>query len=137
MNNEKIGILFSTHSKYEIKKIRGKVSSGLGKGGFFLSRDPYKSFFRGLLGKNPYPGTLNVELDIDWREVLPLKNYFQPVNMGGLWYSLGEIKDLLIVIIRPKKSGHPNNIVEIVASEYLRGYLNLKDGDEICFTVFL
>lgn len=119
------------------KRLNGIVRSGLGRGAYFISQEPYRSFFKGLLGKPPFPGTLNVELNSDWIEELPLKNHYQPANKGGFWYYLGEIENLKIVVIRPDKSKHPNNILEIVASEYLRDLFDLTDGDRISFYVFI
>ncbi len=41
---------------------RGYIKKGVGKGAYYVSREPYKSLFATLLECSPYPGTLNVEL---------------------------------------------------------------------------
>ncbi len=118
-------------------KIKGKVINGFGKGAFFLSREPYKSFFKGLLGNDPFPGTLNVKLDRPWKDVIPLPNTFQPVEYGGISYAIGSLNGLKIIVLRPHKSQHPQEVIEIVASKYLRKELKITNGNYIEFEVYV
>lgn len=118
-------------------KLKGKVVKGIGKGSYFLSLDPYKKFFRGLLGNDPYPGTLNIELEKDWDELFNFSNIFQPAGLGGIYYSLGVLNGIKVVIIRPHKSKHPSNIIEIVSDRYLREEINVVNGKIIEFEVFV
>jgi len=118
-------------------KVKGEVVEGIGKGAFFLSLEPYKSFFKGLLGKEPYPGTLNVKLDKNWDEYITLPNTFNPAGYGGISYALGSINGIKVVVIRPHKSKHPKNIIEIVSDKFLRGALNIVNGKKIEFEIFV
>ena len=118
-------------------KIKGKVIGGLGKGAFFLSKEPYKSFFRGLLGEDPFPGTLNVKLEKPWTEITSSWNTYQPAEYGGISYTLGKIGNLKIVVLRPHKSKHPPEVIEIVASKYLRKEFNITNGKTIEFEIYL
>jgi riboflavin kinase len=42
--------------------LSGTVKTGLGEGRYYLSRPGYKTQFHKVLGWDPYPGTLNLEL---------------------------------------------------------------------------
>ncbi|MBI4175781.1 MAG: CTP-dependent riboflavin kinase, partial [Candidatus Aenigmarchaeota archaeon] len=41
-------------------KLAGRVKSGVGEGGFFMSLEPYVQEMEKELGYVPYPGTLNM-----------------------------------------------------------------------------
>ncbi len=43
-------------------RIRGKVSSGLGRAHVFMAQTHYQEQFKQILGKTAWPGTLNVEV---------------------------------------------------------------------------
>ncbi len=43
--------------------LRGRIVSGTGKGGYYLRKEEFCTQFERILGKRPYPGTLNVEVD--------------------------------------------------------------------------
>lgn len=44
-------------------EIKGKVTSGFGKGAYFLSHEFYSSRFNKYCGFFPFPGTLNIIVD--------------------------------------------------------------------------
>ena len=46
-------------------RIRGKVSSGLGRAHIFMAQTHYQEQFRNILGSTAWPGTLNVNLEND------------------------------------------------------------------------
>jgi riboflavin kinase len=50
-------------SNKESISFKGKIVSGSGEGSYYMSLNGYKNQFRQKLGYEPYPGTLNVELD--------------------------------------------------------------------------
>lgn len=118
-------------------KVKGKVVRGIGKGSFFLSLDPYKSFFKGLLGKEPYPGTLNIELPDDWDKILSFPNEYQPAGYGGILYAMGNLQGIKVIVIRPQKSKHSKKIIEIVSDRYLRENLKIQNGKIIELDIFL
>lgn len=117
--------------------LNGYVFSGLGKGSFFVSLDEYKNFFSSLLGGDPYPGTLNVKLDnASWRDLN--WHYFKPENgFGAIYYRVGRLGKEKIIVIRPARSRHEDDVIEIVSSINLRKKYGLEDGDKISLEVFL
>ena len=60
--------------------IIGKVEPGLGKGQYYISREGYQNQFLQNLGFVPFPGTLNIKLD------LPFKPKEQKaIDIEGFW----------------------------------------------------
>jgi len=115
--------------------ITGRVVSGLGEGALYV--DLYRVFFIKYLGIDPFPGTLNIEVDnpVYVSEVLGMVN---PVRIPPPRPGLGDvlaypalIHNFRVYVVRPEKTNHPPRIVEIVSERYLRGYLRLKDGDPV------
>lgn len=119
----------------KIKKIKGKVVSGIGKGKYYVKQRPYFTLFKSLLGAEPYLGTLNIYIEDGLLKINEMPHSFKPNEFGEIRYSLGTLKDLKILILRPIKSIHPENVFEIVAPVRLRDKLKLKDGDEIEFLI--
>lgn len=117
----------------------GKVITGLGKAGYFLCREGYSRQFLDRLGFVPFPGTLNVLLE----EPFPASATCIPVlgfseggeSFAGCRCYRIRINGLDAVAIRPEKSSHPEELVEIIAPVNLRRALNLKDGDTVEVTV--
>ncbi len=116
-----------------IIKIKGKVVSGVKKGAYYVSLDVYRKFFKKLLGKEPFPGTLNIELNDGVEVTSFLKERYNPPDKkySPIFYALGKMCNKTVVIIRPKMSVHRKNVIEVVADERLREKFNLKDGDSV------
>ena len=123
-------------------KLFGQIISGKGEGKYYMSLKPYKERFKNILGYCPYEGTLNIKklnnnfkLDkLNWLEiddfkyngreyygvkVLPVRIY----SKIGYWVNGA--------IIRPKKSTHDENTIEIISNVNLRKFLFLKNNDII------
>jgi len=99
--------------------MHGKITSGLGQAGYFLSREGYRRQFPELLGFLPFLAEATASIQI--RGFCEEKKSF-----GGCHcYRLDAIA------IRPKKSRHPPEMIEIIAPMNLRRGLNLKDGDRV------
>jgi len=112
------------------------VTSGVGKGAYYVTRPQYLNFFKKVLKAHPFPGTLNVIIDgKKTSEILP--HTYTPMEYGTIRYATGKIGEIPIVVIRPQKSVHPENVIEIVAPINLRKKLKLTDGSEIEFQIFL
>lgn len=124
------------------KKIKGKILSGLGQGDYFTQLEWVKSQFKDKLGFDPYPGTLNLRLDKKNEKI-----YQGILKKGGIDIlpptkefcasksypvSLGKIK---AAIILPCVPDYPKDIVEIMAPVKVKEKLNVKDGDELEFTI--
>jgi len=123
-------------------KLFGRVISGKGEGKYYMSLKPYKETFKNILGYYPYEGTLNIKklndnfqlnkfkwLEIDDFEyndkvyygvkILPVRIY----GKIGYWVNGA--------IIRPKRSTHNENTIELISKVNLRKYLFLKNNDII------
>jgi riboflavin kinase len=108
--------------------IKGKVLDGLGKGKNFVKIPFYNFLFSQLLLANPFPGTLNIAL----QESIQFKHFIRGnAHHGGLWYRRAFLFNIPILIIRPFKTTHLKNIVEIVSSWHLRTLFNLKNNNEV------
>ncbi|MBW9221476.1 DUF120 domain-containing protein [Methanothermococcus sp. SCGC AD-155-C09] len=127
-------------------KLFGQVISGKGEGKYYMSLKPYKERFYNILGYYPFEGTLNIKklnnnfkLDkLNWLEIddfkyngkeyygvkiLPVKIY----GKIGYWVNGA--------MIRPKKSIHDENIIEVISKVNLRKFLFLKNNDIVIVNV--
>jgi riboflavin kinase len=117
-------------------KIRGKPEDGLGKGKIFVSMPGYMKALRDACGFFPYPGTLNIRVSADdsknihdspgWKRV-------QGFSANGRTYGDVLLLPCLVLgeksfIIRPLKSGHEKEVVELIAGKRLR---ELADDTEL------
>ena len=117
-------------------KIDGEVTTGLGKGAFFLSQEFYAREFEKNLGFVPFPGTLNVivgegHLD-DIGEIKDTcENLIRPdEGFGAVKYIEARLNDEISgAIVFPAKTTHDENYLEFIAEVKLRQELDLKDGD--------
>ena len=125
--------------------IPGKVVTGLGEGRYYLSREGYRKEFNRLLGFDPYPGTLNVDVDPLHREkVAEVKDLegllvaefksegrtFGAVKVFPAQISTGQGPAIECAVIFPVRSHHVNAI-EIISPHGLREKLGLVDGQHV------
>jgi riboflavin kinase len=124
--------------------IRGKIESGLGEGGYYMSLEGYKAQFVEKLGFKPYPGTLNVKIeDEDLPRVhalryaggTPIDGFTeQGRTFGDVIAHRAVLKGVKCTLIFPAR-GHYTDTVEVVAPEHLRKKLSLKDGDRVTISI--
>lgn len=124
--------------------VRGRVVAGLGEGRYYISRDGYRKAFSRLLGFDPYPGTLNVEVEpIDREKVAELKDMdglmiaeFQSEGrtFGAVKCFRAEIRGVEAAAIFPLRSHHVN-VLELISPHGLREKLSLADGTEVQVTL--
>lgn len=126
--------------------IRGKIVTGLGEGRYYISREGYRKAFGRLLGFDPYPGTLNIEVDLlDREKMAELKdtegltiNEFQSEGrtFGGvkcfraLVSVQGQEGVTEAAAIFPLRSHHVH-VLELISPFGLREKLALLDGTEV------
>ncbi len=123
----------------EKKSLSGKVFSGLGQGGFYVSTNEYKKEFKNLLNIDPYEGTLNIRASKeDIQEFLANKEIIRidgfetkKRSYGGINCYKIKVGDVDGAIIVPDRTNHNNETVEIIAPMFLREKFNLKDNDEV------
>jgi riboflavin kinase len=115
---------------------KGRVTTGLGEGQYYISLDGYRKQFVEKLGFEPYPGTLNLKLkepfvqhEASAVDIIGFKDAARTFG-GGKCYPV-RIGGVKAAIIRPDRSSYPLNLVEIIAPVNLRKTLGLKDGDEV------
>jgi riboflavin kinase len=126
-------------------QFKGKVVSGLGEGRYYTEQSGYAKQFKEKLGFAPYPGTLNVAIEyIERNKLRLLKNQnaieideFVTKNrtFGGVRCFRAKVSGTEGAIVLPLRSHH-SNILEFISPEYLRGKLNLKDGDEVKIAIY-
>ncbi|ENN96130.1 riboflavin kinase [Methanocaldococcus villosus KIN24-T80] len=118
--------------------IKGKIISGKGEGRYYLSIKKYKKDIRKLLNFEPYEGTLNLKLNMDFN--IENFNYLETEDFilnGKKYFGVRllpvkiKVRDGVIcgAIISPKKTDHGRDVIEIIAPIKLREKYNLKDGD--------
>lgn len=117
--------------------LKGKVKSGLNEGKFYIEQRQYKEQFVKKLGFKPYPGTLNMSVDLP--ELKKFLSNKEPIRIdgfttqkrsyGGITCYPVKLKDTNASIIFPDRSVHKEDEVELIASPYLRGKYKLKDDD--------
>jgi len=123
-------------------KLRGKAVTGLGEGGYYMSLPPYQERFQSILSFKPYPGTFNIEIDPDKAtfflkklEPLTIEGFTtKERSFGGLDCYKAKLQNLDVAIIKPHRTNHAENIIEIIAPFNLRKKLSIKDGEEITIT---
>jgi riboflavin kinase len=137
--------LFFATPKIEVE-IAGRLVTGLGEGGYYTTLEGYKKQFEDKLGFIPFPGTLNLSLDLlcivarkklDGRKGIKI-DHFESENRtfgGGKCFPCkiqeDRAKGIKSAVIIPDRTHYPEDILEIISPVYLRGELNLKNGDEV------
>jgi riboflavin kinase len=137
--------LFFATPKIEVE-IAGRLITGLGEGGYYTTLEGYKKQFEEKLGFIPFPGTLNLSLDLlcivarkklDGRKGIKIDSFkTETRTFGGAKCFPCKILDdgaegIKSAVIIPDRTHYPEDILEIISPVYLRGELNLKNGDEI------
>lgn len=124
--------------------VRGIVVDGVGEGAKYVKLYLYS--IRDRLGLNPYYGTLNIRLYNDEISMVKYLLYnhmnkqiiYPPVE--GLsnvfawkaYIKFSTIREcILVYILKPERTIHGDDIIELISDKYLRRVLGLKNGDEI------
>lgn len=117
-------------------KIDGKVTTGLGKAAYFLSKDFYVNEFQKNLGFIPFPGTLNVIVSEEYlSEINKIKNNCQNLiqpeeGFGSVKYIEAKLNDKIEgAIVFPAKTTHEENYLEFISKDKLRDKYGFEDGD--------
>jgi riboflavin kinase len=126
--------------------LEGKVVTGIGEGGYYMSQAKYIRGFEREAGFTPYPGTLDIRLNgdsIGSKETLmrlpsgevpgfeTRERAFGPVK-----FFPARLRGMGVAVVLPLRS-HYTDILEIVAPKNLRKALGLKDGDPVRVEVML
>ncbi len=143
--------LFFSTPKIKVE-IGGRVITGMGEGEYYTTLDGYRRQFESKLGFAPFPGTLNLGLDLlcivarkklEGRRGIEIGGFeMENRTFGGakcfpckILYDRAEgIKSAVII---PLRTHYPEDVLEIISPVYLRGELDLRDGDEIGIRVVI
>jgi riboflavin kinase len=116
------------------------VFSGTGEGKKYLILPWVKRQVEEKLGFTPYPGTLNILLSeesakrrkllvtADAMKICPAEGY-----CNGILHK-AHIGGLECAIVIPEVASYPDDYLEVIAADYLRAKLQLKDGDTVTVT---
>ena len=123
-------------------EIQGTVTSGYGRGAYFLNQEFYKLKFNQKCGFTPFPGTLNISVPEEYLEdIKKLKmnctNVIKPKEgFGGVKYIRATLaNDIVGAIVFPDKTSHEENYLEFIAKDNLRKKLNLNDGNSVVLKI--
>ncbi len=120
-------------------KLQGVVTTGLGKGAYYIGLDEYQELFNDRLGFSPFPGTLNLEVDPGSREQFTehadTVHIPAPVHDGERLSAADahhiEINGITGALLDLEITDHPDSIAEIIAPINVREACDLEDGDTV------
>jgi len=128
--------------------LEGVVFSGLGEGAYYVTQDGYRKQFIEKLGFDPYPGTLNVKLasdyDIKTRQELESYPAIEIEGFKNESRTFGAVKCYPTLINNRAKGAlifafrthYDSSVLEIIAPQYLRNQLRIKDGQKVKLEIF-
>jgi riboflavin kinase, archaea type len=122
-------------------KIQGEIISGDNEGEYFMSLDVYKIQFMGILGFEPFPGTLNLKISAESVDIIhKLKEQMDNVKGKGNFGDVKLIKASLNngvdgALVFPVKTSHKLEILEFIAPENVRKLMKLQDGDLVTLEI--
>ena len=110
----------------------GIIQDGFGKGAHYIVLPGYKNQFIEKLNLQPYPGTLNIKVDIEI--VKSILEAVEPIIINGFEVKekrfgalkcykclINELEGWIIII---EKSTHNESIIEIISEKRIRNYYN-------------
>jgi riboflavin kinase len=110
-------------------EISGRVAAGLGEGASYVRK--YNKYFLQKLGFRAFPGTLNIRARLPGVKntllIEPVERELHPVECVKVVIN----NAMQGAVVRPFRTVHENNILEIIAPVNLKKYFSLKDGDKI------
>jgi riboflavin kinase len=128
-------------------KIAGELVTGVGEGRYYIGLKGYRKQFKEKLNFIPYSGTLNLKVDEKaGREMQSLSEFIviegfrtKKRSFGGLKCAKAKLqineKEIIAAVIKPFRTVHGDDVLEIIAPYFLREKLKLKDGDKIRIVV--
>lgn len=125
----------------------GRIVHGRGEGRKFLSIPGYREGVRKLLGFEPFPGTLNIEIDnsqlerrvaLRERRGLLLEGFqYEGKTYGVVEFYRCKVNGLDGALIFPYRTHHGLRVLEIISPYHLKETLKLKEGSEVKIDVLL
>ena len=124
-------------------EIVGTVFSGLGEGAYYISLKGYKKQFLSKLGFEPFPGTMNLRLDLPvYRKVRRDLETMKGIHIDGFKDGKrtfggaecfkailnGKAEGAVLII---ERTTHDDTVLELISPVNLRKQFKLKDGDQM------
>jgi len=124
------------------KVLLGVVRSGLGEGAYYVSMKQYTEQFKKKLGFIPYPGTLNVKVNLQsflqfvaGMEKIQIEGFTtQTRTFGGIDCFKVKVSGIESALIIPHRTSHDKSVAEVISPVYFRQRLKMKDNDEVEIT---
>lgn len=119
-------------------KVIGRVFTGLGEGGYYVTRKYYERQFIEKLGYKPFPGTLNLRLiEPKDRMIIEARPHIFIPGTKTKYRTYGWVKCFPALIkekfeacvITLERTHYDSGVVEVISPYNLRKELRLKDGD--------
>ncbi len=129
--------------------LEGSVFSGMGEGAYYMSLPKYKEQFLKKIGFEPFPGTLNLKIDL--RHVMEREKLEQYKHLGikiegfsdgtrtygALWCFHSLIESIRGAVVLIERTHYDISVIEIISPVNFRKELGLKDGDKVKITIFI
>lgn len=123
-------------------ELEGEVFTGLGEGADYIGMKPYQEKLKDITGYYPFEGTLN--LKVSEEKLRKLKETHEPEVIETFEYQGDEFSRVEVYAVEVEGvraayldievTDHGEDVMEIIAAEYLRGELDLEDGDTVQVT---
>ncbi|MDR0791264.1 MAG: DUF120 domain-containing protein [Methanomassiliicoccaceae archaeon] len=120
--------------------LHGKVVTGMGEGGYYVTQKPYMDQFHSKLRFRPFEGTLNVKVAKEDLSKLEIVRSMPGViidgfekdgrTFGKVTAYKARIRNIDCAIVVPERS-HYDDVLEIVCKYHLKRTLSISDGDEV------
>lgn len=109
----------------------GVVVKGMAKGATFVAMPFYQKQFVKKLGFAPFPGTLNLRVEMKTKKKITAQKGIRIAGRGGkggAWCFPVKVNSLPCIAIIPDKSTQTKNVVEVLSRHNLRKKLRLRNG---------
>ena len=142
------GLIFGSQREIEMK---GALETGLGEGGYYISKRGYMEQFEKKLGWRPFEGTFNLRLEenevpkieaMKAAEGILIEGFEQEGRtFGKAWLFKcvlinGSKKVEKCAVISPKRT-HYRRVIEVISPLYLRDELKAEDGESFVVRIDL
>lgn len=120
-------------------QLDGTVTSGMGRGADYVGMDAYQERFADTVGFAPFPGTLNLDVDVAAKRELEdtaTHHRIDGFTVDGEAYSavdayLVDVEGTAAALLEMDVTDHPPSVAELVAPVNLREELDIEDGDTV------
>ena len=142
------GLIFGSQREIEME---GALETGLGEGGYYISKREYMKQFEKRLGWRPFEGTFNLRLEenevpkieaMKAAKGILIEGFEQEGRtFGKAWLFKcvlinGSKKVKKCAVISPKRT-HYRRVIEVISPLYLRDELKAEDGESFVVRIDL